>query len=113
MDLAKRGARVILACRDRQRAESAVRDIIAVRQITQKDLCGLVIIRPSGELNLICCLDRQESGSSEVVYMQLDLGSLESVRAFAVNFLNSERRLDLLINNAGEGGGAPLLFFSD
>ncbi|XP_023678819.1 dehydrogenase/reductase SDR family member 13-like isoform X1 [Paramormyrops kingsleyae] len=101
VDLAKRGARVILACRDQQRAESALRDITAVRQITQKDLCGLVIIRPCRELNLICCLDRQESGSREVVYMQLDLGSLESVRAFAENFLKSERRLDLLINNAG------------
>ncbi|XP_023678820.1 dehydrogenase/reductase SDR family member 13-like isoform X2 [Paramormyrops kingsleyae] len=71
VDLAKRGARVILACRDQQRAESALRDITA------------------------------ESGSREVVYMQLDLGSLESVRAFAENFLKSERRLDLLINNAG------------
>ncbi|XP_048857466.1 dehydrogenase/reductase SDR family member 13-like isoform X1 [Brienomyrus brachyistius] len=101
VDLAKRGARVILACRDQRRAEAALRDITAVGKITQKDLCCLVIIRPCGELNLLCCPDRQESGSSEVVYMQLDLGSLESVRSFAENFLKSERRLDLLINNAG------------
>lgn len=33
--------------------------------------------------------------------MQLDLASLKSVRAFAENFLKSESRLDLLINNAG------------
>lgn len=44
---------------------------------------------------------RQESGSSQVVFMQLDLGSLKSVRSFAETFLRTEPRLDLLINNAG------------
>lgn len=34
--------------------------------------------------------------------MQLDLASLKSVRSFAENFLQSESRLDLLINNAGQ-----------
>lgn len=34
--------------------------------------------------------------------MELDLGSFKSVRAFAENFLKSESRLDLLINNAGK-----------
>lgn len=34
--------------------------------------------------------------------MKLDLGSLKSVRAFAENFLKSESRLDVLINNAGK-----------
>lgn len=33
--------------------------------------------------------------------MQLDLGSLKSVRTFAETFLKSEPRLDMLINNAG------------
>lgn len=37
--------------------------------------------------------------------MQLDLGSLKSVRSFAETFLRTEPRLDLLINNAGEQGG--------
>ncbi|XP_078134458.1 dehydrogenase/reductase SDR family member 13-like [Sander vitreus] len=71
MDLARRGARVILACRDRQRAEAAAQEII------------------------------QETGNSQVIFMQLDLASLKSVRSFADNFLRSESRLDLLINNAG------------
>lgn len=43
----------------------------------------------------------QESGSNQVVFMQLDLGSLKSVRSFAENFLKAEPRLDILINNAG------------
>ncbi|XP_028856230.1 dehydrogenase/reductase SDR family member 13b.1 [Denticeps clupeoides] len=71
MDLARRGARVILACRSRERAEAAVYDI------------------------------RRETGNNEVLFMQLDLASLKSVRAFAETFLKTEPRLDLLINNAG------------
>ncbi|CAB1349108.1 unnamed protein product [Coregonus sp. 'balchen'] len=71
LDLAKRGARVILACRSKPKAEAAVYDI------------------------------RRDSGSNEVVFMQLDLGSLKSVRSFAETFLKTEPRLDLLINNAG------------
>lgn len=43
----------------------------------------------------------QESNSDQVVFMQCDLGSLKSVRSFAENFLKTESRLDLLINNAG------------
>ncbi|XP_051255049.1 dehydrogenase/reductase SDR family member 13 [Dicentrarchus labrax] len=71
MDLARRGARVVLACRDRRRAEATVQEII------------------------------QETGNNQVILMQLDLASLQSVRSFAENFLRSESRLDLLINNAG------------
>ncbi|XP_030299384.1 dehydrogenase/reductase SDR family member 13-like [Sparus aurata] len=71
LDLARRGARVIMACRDRRRAEAAIQDIV------------------------------QETGNNQVIFMQLDLASLKSVRSFAENFLRSETRLDLLINNAG------------
>ncbi|KAL7976095.1 hypothetical protein Chor_009773, partial [Crotalus horridus] len=71
VDLARRGARVILACRDKARGDSAVCDI------------------------------RRESGNSEVILMILDLANLNSVRAFAQTFLKSEPRLDILINNAG------------
>ncbi|XP_053372371.1 dehydrogenase/reductase SDR family member 13a.2 [Clarias gariepinus] len=71
MDLAGRGARVILACRNKQKAEAAISDI------------------------------KKVTGSTDVVYMQLDLSSLKSVRSFAETFLKQESKLDVLINNAG------------
>ncbi|XP_046891679.1 dehydrogenase/reductase SDR family member 13-like [Hypomesus transpacificus] len=71
IDLAKRGARVILACRSKQRGDAALAEI------------------------------KKESGSNQVVFMQLDLGSLKSVRSFVETFLKTEPRVDLLINNAG------------
>ncbi|XP_077422643.1 dehydrogenase/reductase SDR family member 13-like [Vanacampus margaritifer] len=71
IDLAKRGARVILACRSLQRGEAALADV------------------------------KRESGSNQVEFMQLDLGNLKSIRSFAENYLRSETRLDILINNAG------------
>ncbi|KAM6174376.1 dehydrogenase/reductase SDR family member 13 isoform 2-T2 [Erethizon dorsatum] len=71
LELARRGARVVLACRSRERGEAAAFDL------------------------------RQESGNNEVIFMALDLASLASVRAFATAFLSSEPRLDVLIHNAG------------
>lgn len=45
---------------------------------------------------------KQETGNSDVLYMQLDLASLKSVHCFSQTFLKTESRLDLLINNAGK-----------
>ncbi|XP_034530619.1 retinol dehydrogenase 14-like [Notolabrus celidotus] len=65
--------RVILACRDRCRAEEAAREIL------------------------------QETGAdcSKLVVKQLDLASLRSVQAFCEDIKKEELRLDVLINNAG------------
>ncbi|XP_041916778.1 retinol dehydrogenase 11-like isoform X3 [Alosa sapidissima] len=71
VDLARRGARVILACRDMVRANRAADEI------------------------------RKRSGNGNVVVKQLDLASLKSVRALAADVKASEERLDILINNAG------------
>ncbi|NWQ91211.1 DHR13 reductase, partial [Burhinus bistriatus] len=49
----------------------------------------------------------QETGNPEVRFMQLDLASLRSVRAFASTFLRQEPHLHLLINNAGEHWDPP------
>ncbi|XP_072249531.1 retinol dehydrogenase 13 [Leuresthes tenuis] len=70
-DLAGRGARVVMACRDLTRAKQAAEDI------------------------------RSSTGNGNVVVRHLDLASIYSVTQFAKDFLDSEDRLDILINNAG------------
>ena len=71
VDLAKRNARVILACRSVERGETAAVEV------------------------------RKRSGNNNAVFIQLDLASLDSVRKFAAKILDEEPRIDILINNAG------------
>ncbi|KAG5842724.1 hypothetical protein ANANG_G00180750 [Anguilla anguilla] len=70
-DMAFRGARVVMACRDLARAEKAAAEI------------------------------RGTTGNQNVAVRQLDLASLRSVRQFVGEYEASEDRLDILINNAG------------
>jgi NAD(P)-dependent dehydrogenase (short-subunit alcohol dehydrogenase family) len=69
--LAAKNARVVMACRNRQKAEDAMARILERT--------------PDAQLELI----------------ELDLASLASVKRFADAFRASHDRLDLLINNAG------------
>jgi NAD(P)-dependent dehydrogenase (short-subunit alcohol dehydrogenase family) len=68
-ELARAGARVVLACRNMQKGEAALRDC--------------------------------ETVASGAELEELDLASLDSVRAFAERFRAEHDGLDLLINNAG------------
>lgn len=43
----------------------------------------------------------ERSGNQNVAFKVLDLASLDSVRKFAADIINTEDRLDILINNAG------------
>ncbi|XP_059046102.1 retinol dehydrogenase 11-like [Achroia grisella] len=70
-NLAERGARVILACRNDERGNTARDKIIS------------------------------DTGNQDVHYLNLDLASLKSVRYFAEKILKTEKRLDILVNNAG------------
>merc|ERR1712241_492345 len=70
-DLAKRGAKVIICCRDKSRAEKAVEDI------------------------------KKESSNENVTFALLDLASLNSVRRCAEELNRTEDKIDYLINNAG------------
>jgi NAD(P)-dependent dehydrogenase (short-subunit alcohol dehydrogenase family) len=70
-ELARAGAQVVLACRNLQKGESALRECEAAA--------------PGPKLSL----------------EELDLASLDSVRAFAERFRAEHDGLDLLINNAG------------
>ncbi len=65
-------------------------------------MSGNCPVSVSGFLTFVCNRCDQETGNNQVIFMQLDLASLQSVRSFADNFLRSESRLDLLINNAGQ-----------
>ncbi|KAI1287997.1 Retinol dehydrogenase 12 [Halotydeus destructor] len=70
-DLARRGARVVMACRSLKRGNSAALDII------------------------------EATGNRNIEVMQCDLSSLNSVEEFCKNYLQLESRLDVLILNAG------------
>ncbi|KAJ3643648.1 hypothetical protein Zmor_026347 [Zophobas morio] len=74
LDFAKRGARVILACRDEGRAEEARVRIV------------------------------EETGNKNIVVQLINMSSFESVRGFAKKINETEERLDILVNNAGAGG---------
>lgn len=69
--LAKKEAKVILACRNIEKAKEAVQRI------------------------------KHEFANADLDVIQIDLSSLNSVKAFVKNYLAKYNRLDLLINNAG------------
>ncbi|CAM4920797.1 unnamed protein product [Rotaria socialis] len=71
IELAKRGARIILACRSRQRAEEARQEIIS------------------------------KSNNNQIDIEIIDTSSLQSVRECAARLRKSLPRIDVLINNAG------------
>lgn len=70
-ELARRGATVIMACRDVDKAHAARREI----------------------------MDSLKGG--DLIVMKLDLGSIASIHAFVDDFQGMHTRLDLLVNNAG------------
>ncbi len=85
--LALRGARLIMACRDLARAEPAaqrIRDAVAAAGMESNKA-------------------PKEAGDSQqqVSVMQLDLCSFASVRAFAAAVARRERKVDVLLCNAG------------
>lgn len=73
-ELAKRRARVILACRDLDKANAAVKDI------------------------------RSQTDQGVLIVKTLDLASFRSIKEFAAQVIKEEPRIDVLINNAGVYG---------
>ncbi|MEK3986921.1 SDR family oxidoreductase [Paenibacillus sp. FSL K6-3166] len=71
VELARKGAKVIMVCRNRQRGEEAL------------------------------AAAKQKSHSEDIELMLCDLASLESIRSFAEEFTREYPILDILINNAG------------
>lgn len=74
LELAKRGAKVILGCRDNKRGLRAVERI------------------------------KKRTKNTSVRHIYLDLASFQSIREFVDEFKKTEAKLDVLINNAGTSG---------
>ncbi len=72
-DLAKRNAKIILACRSVERGKEAVNDII------------------------------ESTGNNNIDVKKCDISSLQSVRNFCEDILDSEEKLDILVCFAGSG----------
>ncbi|XP_036374681.1 retinol dehydrogenase 12-like [Megalops cyprinoides] len=70
-DLAKRGARIIMACRDLGKAEAAQKELI------------------------------EDSGNQNIVVKKLDLSDTKLIREFAEVINKEEKQVNILINNAG------------
>lgn len=70
-ELAKRGGRIIMGCRDMEKCEASAREI------------------------------RGKTLNPHVYARHIDLASIESIRQFADRVNQEEKRVDVLINNAG------------
>lgn len=73
-ELARRGGRVVLACRSKGKTDPVLATIT------------------------------RESGAEAARFVSLDLGDLSSVRSAARELLSTEPRIDVLLNNAGVAG---------
>jgi NAD(P)-dependent dehydrogenase (short-subunit alcohol dehydrogenase family) len=82
LQLAQRGATVILACRDQEKGEVAALEI------------NTVLKTALARGHIIAAVGKAE-------FMMLNLSDLHSVFDFATNFKEKYNRLDVLINNAG------------
>ncbi|XP_065091553.1 retinol dehydrogenase 14 isoform X1 [Ochlerotatus camptorhynchus] len=82
-DLAKRGARVIMACRNMKTAQQARDEFIA------------------------------ESKNKNIIIKHVDMSSLASVRIFAQDIITTESVVDVLIHNAGVAQGLKTMVTSD
>ena len=71
IDLARRGGKIYIACRDKEKSMIALKDI------------------------------KKFSKSSNAFSLELDLASIESIREFSSQFHKIESKLHILINNAG------------
>ncbi|XP_003747906.1 retinol dehydrogenase 12-like [Galendromus occidentalis] len=82
-DLVRRGARVIMGCRDLVKAAEAATEIL------------------------------DEVPGGQIVMKKIDNCDFESVRAFAREILKEEEKIDVLINNAGTTGDSKFILTSD
>ena len=83
LDLARRGARVIMACRDLTKGAAALKYIV------------------------------ERTGNTKVTLRELDLASIKSIRKFAEDINQNESQLHVLVNNAGLFNSSQLIKTED
>ncbi|KAM7541972.1 hypothetical protein Aperf_G00000008108 [Anoplocephala perfoliata] len=94
-ELARRGANVIMACRNIDKAESAKADILSLYGKGQPTTLTKNVVNAKVKECLTPVLPEQ------LDIKKLDLSSLASVRDFAQRICQKDTKLDILINNAG------------
>ncbi|KAA0184219.1 Retinol dehydrogenase 11 [Fasciolopsis buskii] len=94
-ELARRGAVVIMACRNRERAEAAKEKLLSLYGESNADWMKTDVADPSVVESL------KPIKAEQLILEELDLASLESVRQFATKVMQNHPKIDLLINNAG------------
>ncbi|NUT44945.1 MAG: SDR family NAD(P)-dependent oxidoreductase [Thermoactinospora sp.] len=109
-ELARHGAHVILAVRNTTAGEQAARKIAedASRRIAEEQAArrtsGETAARRTGEEKTVSRTTDEDVARrtvGEVEVRELDLASLDSVRAFAAKLTADHPAIDLLVNNAG------------
>ncbi|KAJ7065630.1 NAD-binding protein, partial [Mycena amicta] len=81
-----------------------------IRQLVRKDAAKVYLAARSPEkaAKAIESLEAaKDARKGQVVFLQLDLADLKSVRRAAEEFLSKEERLDVLFNNGGVMGSPP------
>ncbi|GAA39140.2 retinol dehydrogenase 12 [Clonorchis sinensis] len=94
-ELARRGCHVIMACRNKERAESAKKWILDTYGVGNPDYLKTNLADP-------CLTSSLTAVTSDQLQIEiLDLASLKSVREFATRIVQQHEYLNYLINNAG------------
>ncbi|CAH8670320.1 unnamed protein product [Schistosoma margrebowiei] len=94
-ELARRGARVIMACRNLRKAEDAKRRLLEKYGVDNPQSVNIDVACKQVTSSL------SPINSDQLIIEQLDLASLQSIREFAGRITINYLELHFLINNAG------------
>ncbi|TNN18246.1 Retinol dehydrogenase 12 isoform 2 [Schistosoma japonicum] len=94
-ELARRGAKVVMACRNLQKAEDARKRLLERYGVSNPQSVNLDV----SSKDVISSLSPIDE--DQLIIEQLDLASLQSIRQFVERIVDKYAKLDFLINNAG------------
>ncbi|THD20389.1 Retinol dehydrogenase 12 [Fasciola hepatica] len=94
-ELARRGARVIMACRDLRKAEKSRAEILERYGVNNNQSTKLNLASENLESSI------KPVTKEQLICESLDLASVPSIKNFAERLLQNETAIHMLINNAG------------